>query len=98
VRNKFVNTLWMMIAAVALLALAVYAQASIPRFTATARNVFITRAILIVTGLAFGYVAATTFPPEEVPPALAFLVAFGAVHFPAALILFFKRGSGAGKS
>ena len=87
-----------MIAAVVLLALAAYAQLSVPRFVAKRGNVLVTRGLLLITGVAFGYVAATTFPPEDVPPALAFLVAFGAVHFPAALILFFKRGSGAGKS
>ena len=88
----------MMIAAVVLLALAAYAQVSVPRFVATRGNVLVTRGILLTTGLAFGYVAATTFPAEDAPPALAFLIAFGAVHFPAALILFFKSGSGAGKS
>lgn len=56
------------------------------------------RALLIVLGLVFGYVAADNFGKAEGPALLAFLVGFGAVHVPAALILAIKHAAGAGKS
>jgi hypothetical protein len=80
------------------LAAAAYAQIEIPRFTASARAVLLTRVGLVVLGLVFGYVAADNLGDAGMPPLLTFLVAFGAVHVPAALILLIKRAGGAGKS
>jgi hypothetical protein len=51
-----------------------------------------------VLGLVFGYVAADNFAQAEAPVFLTFLIGFGAVHVPAALILLIKRAAGAGRS
>ena len=79
-------------------AIAVYAQYQVPRFTAGSRNVLLTRAVLIVVGLAFGYLSAASFPNDPYATALAFVIGFGIVHFPAACILFVKRARGSGTS
>jgi hypothetical protein len=90
--------LWILTAAV-LLSAAGYAQLRIPRFTAGTTRVALTRAVLIVVGIAFGYVAARTVADgQTIPASLVFLTSFGLVHFPAAIILFIKRERGAGKS
>ena len=83
--------------AVVLLALAAYAQYAIPAHTTPGRVLF-TRALLAGIGVAFGFVMALGYPGEPALGLLAFLVGFGMVHFPAALILFFKRYRGEGRS
>ncbi len=88
----------MMIYAVLVLAAAAYAQHQIPRFTESPRAALLTRLGLLVLGIVFGYIAADTFHDAGVPGVLPFLLGFGAVHVPAALILVFKRARGAGKS
>lgn len=80
------------------LAAAAYAQHQIPRFTASARQAGLVRAGLAALGLVFGYVAADNLSAAGVPAPLTFLIGFGAVHVPAALILLLKRAAGAGKS
>jgi hypothetical protein len=82
------------------LSLAAYAQAQIPRYTATRPAILLTRAILIAVGLAFGAVAALPYAAaaDTLSTALVFLCAFGAVHFPAAFILFVKQARGSGKT
>jgi len=80
------------------LAATLYAQHQIPRYTASPRAALLMRAGLIVLGLVFGYVAADNFGEAGVFPLLTFLIGFGAVHVPAALILFIKRAGGTGKS
>ena len=88
-----------MIALTALgLAAAVYAQHQIPRFTASARAALATRVGLLLIGLVLGYVLADNMALSGGPAVMMFLLGFGGVHIPAALILFFKRVSGAGKS
>lgn len=77
----------------ALLAAAVYAQWRIPRFEATRSGVFLTRGILILIGVAFGF-AAMYFASPVYPAPLVFLSAFGLVHVPAAFILLLKRERG----
>jgi hypothetical protein len=72
------------------LAAAAYAHLQIARYVATRSGIVATRGILIVVGLAFGYVAAVT-SAELGPRWLTFLAGFGAVHIPAALILLIKR-------
>ena len=83
--------------AVVLLALAAYAQYSISAHTLAGR-VMLTRVLLAAIGVAFGFVMALGYPQEPALALLAFLVGFGMVHFPAALILFFKHYRGEGKS
>jgi hypothetical protein len=81
-----------------LMACAAYAQVRIPRFTAGLSRIVLTRTVLIVVGIGFGYVAASPYANDRLMAVLAFLIGFGAVHFPAAFILFVKRERGAGKS
>ena len=83
--------------AVILLPLTAYAQMSIPAHTVGSR-VLLARAILAGVGIAFGFVSAASYRDDTALAVLAFLVGFGMVHFPAALILFFKRYRGEGKS
>ena len=71
------------------LAAAAYAHIQTPRYVATRSGVVATRGILVVVGLAFGYVAAVT-STEPTLSWLMFLAGFGAVHVPAALILLIK--------
>ena len=81
-----------------LLAGAAYAQIRIARYTAGRGMVMLARAVLIVTGIAFGYVSATLYPLDPVHALLNFLIGFGVVHFPAAFILFLKYARHTGKS
>jgi hypothetical protein len=83
--------------AVVLLALAAYAQYSIAAHTVASR-VLLARALLAGIGIALGFVMTLGYPDDPGLAGLAFLVGFGMVHFPAALILFFKRYRGEGKS
>jgi hypothetical protein len=83
--------------AAALLAVAIYAQHRIAAYTASPRNTMLTRAVLAVVGLALAYVAVLSAPPGVSAPIL-FVQAFGLVHLPAAIILFFKRARGEGRS
>ncbi len=80
------------------LSAAVYAQMEIPRFTASPHATLLTRAGLAVLGLALGYVLADNMARSGGPALVMFLLGFGSVHLPAAIILFFKRAAGAGKS
>ena len=86
-------------AVIALLIVA-YAQSRIPRYTATRPAILLTRAILIAVGLAFGAVAALPYAAvaDALRTVLIFVCAFGAVHFPAAFILFVKKERGSDKS
>ena len=86
------------LSAAALLAAAVYAQLRIPRYTTGTGKITLVRAVLLVVGIAFGYVAARPYGADTVARVLAFLIGFGAVHFPAAFILFVKGRRGSGKS
>ena len=83
--------------AVVLLPLAAYAQYAIPAHTRPGR-VVLARGLLATIGVAFGLVMALGYPGEPALGVLAFLVGFGMVHFPAALILFFKHYRGEGRS
>ncbi len=87
----------MAVVAGVLLLLAAYAQYSIPAHTVAGR-VTLTRLLLAAIGVAFGFVMALGYPQEPALGLLAFLVGFGMVHFPAALILFFKHYRGEGRS
>ena len=85
-----------LLATAGLLAAAVYAQYRLPRHTSGARKALAARAVLAAVGAAFGYVMAYA---QSGPGAwLAFFAGFGAVHLPAAVILFVKGARGAVKS
>ena len=88
----------MFAASAALVATAAYAQHRVSRFTAGAQAVVLTRTVLLVAGVAFGFLCAWPYEPGSLPALLAFLIGFGAVHFPAAFILFVKQERGAGKT
>ena len=92
------NVVSMILVAGLVLAGALYAQHRIPRHTASPRAALLTRAGLIVLGLVFGYVAADNLSEAGMPPPLIFVIGFGAVHVPAALILLIKHAAGTGKS
>jgi cyanate permease len=92
-----VNLLFLtLLAAVNVLA-AGYAHRQIPTYTAGVRRVLFTRLVLLGVGIAVGYVSAS-YMSDPLAALLAFLIGFGAVHLPAAMILFIKRGRGAAKS
>ena len=84
--------------AIAALLIASYAQLHISQFTASAPSAVLTRAILIAVGVAFGWVAAVNFASEPTRAMLALIIGFGAVHFPAAFILFVKAARNSGKT
>jgi hypothetical protein len=92
------DTLAALILAAAAVAAAAYTHAALPRYTAGARNVFITRTVLAAVGLASGLVAVAVYSGERLPWPFAFLIGFGTVHVPAAFILLIKRSRGSGKS
>ena len=91
--------LFVLIASAALAAFAaVYAQLRIPRFTAGTTRVVLTRSVLALAGLGLGYVNVVQHPDHPLVELLEFILGFGVVHVPAALILFFKGQRHAGKT
>jgi hypothetical protein len=88
----------MTLAAFGMAAVAVYAHYRIPQFTEGAGQALLSRAVLIVVGVAFGYLNAAIFASAPFAALLAFVIGFGTVHFPAACILFVKQERGSGKS
>lgn len=76
----------------------VYAHARLPRYTAGSRRLAVTRTVLVLTGLAFGLVSAAGYTDDPVRATLACLIGVGAVHAPAAIILFIKQERGSGMS
>ena len=84
--------------AISALLIAGYAQLHISQFTASASYAVLTRAILIAVGVAFGWVAAVNFASDPTRAMLALIIGFGAVHFPAAFILFIKAARHSEKS
>lgn len=86
------------LATAALLTIAGYAQYRIPFHTVTRDRTRLTRGVLAALGVAVGYVLATTYAGERSHLPFVFLSGFGAVHVPAAAILFVKRARGAGRS
>ena len=84
--------------AISALLIAGYAQLHISQFTASASSAVLRRAILIAVGVAFGWVAAVNFASDPTRAMLALIIGFGAVHFPAAFILFMKAARHSEKS
>lgn len=87
---------WLGVVAVLLLPIVAYAQYRIPAYTRGAMRAVAARSVLIIVGVAFGYVAARNYPDDG--RLLVFLCGFGAVHLPAAVILFVKHARGSGKT
>jgi hypothetical protein len=87
----------LIVAAVLLVAAAIYAHYRIPFHTVSAR-VQVLRAILVLVGIAFGYVAAVSSGAQGAAAVLVFLCGLGLVHVPAAAILFLKRARQEGQS
>lgn len=87
----------MVLVAGLLVALALYAQMEIGRFTAGAIRAGVARTLLVVVGIGFGLVSAASADgtPSKI---LVLLIGFGAVHVPTAAILFIKRQRGSDKS
>ena len=85
------DTAILVVLTVALLAAAGYAQWRIPRFEATRAGAMLTRGILILIGVAFGFASARFYAGPGYPAPLVFLSGFGLVHVPAAFILLLKR-------
>ncbi|HET9663343.1 MAG TPA: hypothetical protein VFP00_03880 [Burkholderiales bacterium] len=88
--------LWTLFLAALLLTAAGYAQYRIPFHTAGATRIAVTRGMLLAAGIAFGYVNAAISGAQDGLALLMFLIGFGLVHAPAAIILFIKRHRGSG--
>lgn len=75
------------------LAAAIYAQYRLPFLTATPNQAWVARVILLVTGVAFGLIAVKQIGATEssLIQLLIFVVAWGLVHVPAAIIVFLKQ-------
>ena len=80
---------------VALLAAAIYAQCRLGQQATSINRVWLARLVLIVAGLALGYVMTFYYVRMEGSAAvITFLFAFGLAHVPAALVLWVKRQRG----
>jgi hypothetical protein len=80
-----------------LLTAAGYAQYRIAFHTAGRSRVLLLRTVLAVVGVLLGAVSAALVR-DPAFAVVAFLQGFGAVHVPAAFILFFKRARHEGRS
>lgn len=85
--------LWLLVAAT--LAAAGYAHHRLPMHTRDRKALRTARLLLVLTGLAFGYVMATVYiQAAGLRQVGVFLGGFGLVHVPAAFILLIKRRRG----
>ena len=82
---------------VVLLAVATYAQLRIAAFTRGAGRILLTRLLLLVVGVGFGWELSAGVE-GGFERLLVLLAGLGIVHVPAAIILFIKQRRGAGKS
>lgn len=89
--------IFMLLITGAALAAAAYAHYRIPYHTTHQRRAF-AHLTLIIVGCAFGWVTTQRYMATGFIEALIFLSAFGAIHIPAAAILFIKSQGKAGKS
>lgn len=83
--------------ALLLLTAAGYVQVQVPVFTKGSTRIMVTRTILVLVGIGFGLTAAA-YVIGGLTQVLIFLIGFGLVHVPAAIILFVKGKRGEGKS
>lgn len=87
------NGIRMMVAnliAVSMLLVSVYAQWSIPRLTSGADRIYFARLVLALLGIGIGYLGARIADTPEAPAIAAFVIGFGQVHVPAAIVEFVK--------
>lgn len=82
------------VAAVIFLFAAAYAQVNARHFIAGERRLWGLRVFLASLGIALGWLCARIGLLEGAPPSALFLMGFGLVHVPAALVLFFKSRRG----
>lgn len=68
-----------------------YAHAHLFRHIASRSGVLVTHSLLLIVGLAFGYVVSTATYADGALRWFAFLAGFGAVHIPAAIVLWLKQ-------
>ncbi len=73
------------------LAAAAYTHYRVPYHTRNARNRWFVHFLLIIVGIAFGWVNSQRYPLNGLWELLVFLSSFGVIHIPAAAILFIKR-------
>lgn len=75
------------------IAAAIYTHYRLPYLTASRTQAGWARAILMLTGLGFGFVAVQQIGRDEsgLMQLLIFVAAWGLVHVPAAIILFLKQ-------
>lgn len=85
------------ILALLLLAAAGYVQKQIPVYTKGGTRILVALAILVLVGVAFGLTVAA-YVTGDLPKSLTFIIGFGIVHLPAAIVLFIKGKRGEGKS
>jgi hypothetical protein len=83
--------------ALLLLTLVAYVQLQLARFTKPGARILLTRLFLFLVAAAFGWTAAANVE-GALEQSIAFLIGFGIVHIPAAVILFIKSKRGEGKS
>lgn len=83
--------------ALLLLTAAGYVHRQIPAYTKGRSRIIVARTILVAVGIAFGLTAAV-YVAGYMPKLLTFLIGFGVVHVPAAIVLFIKGKRGEGKS
>lgn len=89
------DDLLLVLLVIAALAASVYAQYRLPVHTRGRKALRTARLLLLITGLAFGYVMATVYVEVTGIRQLGvFLGGFGLVHVPAAFILLIKRRRG----
>lgn len=80
---------------IALVATAVYAQYRLGVQAKTVKRVWLARLVLMIAGLAFGYVVVFYYVSiQGVAALLTFLCAFGLAHVPAAFVLWIKQQRG----
>ncbi len=73
------------------LAAAAYTHYRIPYHTNSSRNRWFVHLLLIIVGVAFGWVNSQRYQLQGLWELLVFLSSFGVIHIPAATILFIKR-------
>jgi hypothetical protein len=89
--------IFQIVLALLLLAATGYVQMQIPAYTKGRTRIGVVRLVLGLVGVGFGLTAAA-YVSGNLPQLLAFLIGFGMVHFPAAVVLFLKGKRGEGKS
>lgn len=86
----------LIIVAILLLGAFGYTHMKISAYTKGAAKTIFVRALLIAVGTGFGLLSAAG-QADQLLRALAFLIGFGVVHLPAAIILFIKSKRHEGK-